>query len=571
MMRKYVFRFFVLTLAIIIVTGCFIWLTDMRSVSTLAYVPDPDWSQSHTVSPHFNTAIFKTAVDGHGNLHMVWVNYNPDTGIGSLVHSVANSSGKMIQKPKSVAESTKFGEFALNIVQDRIAIFYAAQGNAERLDLNYINFDTTGNVLEQRTVLANAFGTDTLEDLKSVQEPNGGYLLVWSDEIAGAVQIQSLAVDANCQALSQPIQLTASEFECRQPNLLVDQKGRYHLTYYEENTRPYSAYYTQLDGLGKMVTKPLYLGGVSLNTIAIAVVDDHLYLVWNQIMKQVQSLNFQSIIEKTFRNYEILGVMLDLNKLPETVEPTRLTFKNGPSFDQAIIVDKENQIHMVYVDTYTKALALTHQIYAGNFEVKKEARRIYPDQLTGVRTTLMSDQAGGIHLIWLEGGKIHYANTIKHRITSPLQIIGINENTFGVSFFMSLVYILSMPIFGMLYCMHIVAILAMMFIYKWLYKRFKLGQKLSLLGDRYVVTAMFCLIFLAIYLIFISLSSVLWPAFNVGQVWFIFLIATIGVLAYLFWNKFEKGEIGQFSVVAMIWIYWLIMVNSMFHIPFINF
>lgn len=569
-MRKYVFRFFMLTLAIIVVTGCYIWLTDMRSVSTLAYVPDPTWSQSHTISPHFNTLIFKTAVDGRGNVHMAWINYNSDTGMGSLVHSVANPSGKVIHKPKSVTESAKFGEIAMTIEQDTVSIFYATQGKTDRLDLNYISLDTSGTVLAKQTVLANAFGSDTLEDLKSVREPNGGFLLVWGDELNGGVQLQSLAVDAEGKALGQPVQLTSSELECRQPNLLVDQKGRYHLTWYE-NTRPSSAYYAQLDGMGKFVTKPLYLGRVSLQPIAIAVVDDNLYLVWNQIMKQVQGINFQSIIEKTFRNYEILGVRLNLNQLPETVEPNRLTSKNGPSFDQAIIADNKGQIQMVYVDTYTKALALTHQVYTGNFEVQKEARRIYPDQLTGIRTTLMADQAGGIHLIWLESGKIHYANTIKHRITSPLQVIGINENTFGVSLFMSLVYILCMPIFGMLLCMHVVLILILMFLYKWLYKRFKLKQKLGLLGDRYFVTALFSLIFIAFYIVFVSLSAILWPAFNVGQVWFIFLVATLGVIAYLFWNKFEQGEIGQFSAATLIWIYWLIMVNSMFHIPFLNF
>ena len=571
MKKEYVWRFLFLTLVLMVISFGYIWFKEKDAAPVLSYVPDPYWSKPHVVSPQFNTYLVKTDVDEQDNMHMVWVNFDPLMAIGHIMYSIADAKGNVIFPPKSIVESGEIDDLTITVQNGQIQVFWLGKGKTSRVDLNYIAFDHTGQIRSQSTVLADAFVPETVEDLKAVKAADNSFLLVWAEPVRGLAQIKTLAVDADGKALGVPMQVTSSDsFECRKPNLLADSKGRFHLSWRMENY-PFELYYMQLDQTGKKLTQPLFIDRVSLNPVSMALVGDNLYLVWNKIVQQVKGINFFSVIEKTFRNYELFGTLINTEQVPTKADIKRLTYKNGPSFDQALVADREGKIHLVYIDTYGQYLALTHQIFQDNFTEQKGPRRLYPDQITGVKTVLHCSPTGVLHTIWMEGSKLLIANTKEPAKPSPLGIIGINTSKLGVSLFMSLAYVLAIPVFNITVFLHALILAILMLIYRWLYRRFEWKKYAPWTGNPVLGTAILCAILVAIYLLAGQMYFLLWPVFQAKQLGFVYVLTTLATLVYLYWNKFERGEFNYILGVALIWVFWLNMVNLTFNLPFINF
>ncbi|MCK4258146.1 MAG: hypothetical protein KAX49_04165 [Halanaerobiales bacterium] len=574
-MRRFFVSFIFITLTIVFISGFYVWLSNKNQVPVLTYVPDPEWSEEHVISPYITSHKFDSLVDEKGNLHTIRVEHDPKTGTAYLLHSVTDYAGKIISEPKTIISYKWIPAISLTINDNKLHIFCIGQGDLNTKELVYINLDLTGEILDQNIVLTGEF--NSVEDLITVQSKDGEFMLVWIDMINNKYQLKTLVVNLVGKAVEQPVQVTSSNYNSRRPNLILDEKGRYHLTWREEKPNSYTFSYQLLTNGGEPVSSPRVIDEIDLGAVSMATKGDSLYLVWSKIMPLATAPDRTSILEYAFPNYELFGAVLDLENPLEPIHIQRLTEKNGPSSDQTIVVDSKGQLNLVYVDGYHNKLALTHQIYIDDFNnLTKATRRLYPDQITGSKTKLIKDPNKGLHLVWLEsdtyGGNIYYANTVQPKKVSILQVIGINATSFSSSFIMSMFYIFSMPIFSILFFLQMVSIilltLGIMGITKISHKT-KLGYFLT---NPYVAISLICLIHCSIYLVIGKMIWILWPVVSApNQLWFIFILASIAIFAFIKINELRKITFTETATVAFIWIYWLNMINLFFNIPFINF
>lgn len=599
-MKRQMLTFIICTLVVLVVSGLYIWLTQSNDVMTLSYVPDPNWSGRYVIKTNLQDDTYCSGIDSQGNIHTVWIYFDYINQTSNLIHTAINAKGRALAKEHTIASAQKIQAFTMAVTNDSVNIFWVGSRAIGLGDLNYARLGADGTLLETNTILA-----DRCVDVKTLQAvtaPTGGFMLAWSDQVGAYRQIKTFAVGAEGTTTAEPIQLTTASYHAYGPNLIVDGKGRFHLAWKEEAQRSdaaalllqrkynckngvvpinvgyaYTLYYQMLDAQGQGVAQPVFMDEVSLNTVAMTVVEDQLYLAWVKRTAR-QNAADPSIVGKALPNYAIFGAKLDLTQPVIPTEVFQLSQQKGPAFDQTMIADSAGRIHLVYMDTYTDHLALTHSTFAGDFAtVEKEARRIFPDQIVGMRTTLLPDPQKGMHLFWIQsdpyGGTMYYANTIHPRAVSPFQVVGINLDKSGVSSFMSFVYVLTLPIYNILVHLHLFYVTCISVILagcKYLSRKWRGNQ---LFYNPYIVVLVICIVHILWYLGFGWADWLIWPAHPMGNgpIWFAILLATLTTVGYIYFGRVKRNKMIQMGFIALLWIFWMNVSNLVFQLPFVNF
>lgn len=571
-MKKYVTRFVVMTSLIILMTGLFVWLTRHDDAARLSYVPDPDWSDESIVSPKLYSHIIDYTMGPQGKLYLAWVENDPKTGISELKYFASSPDQDIESEGQIITENKRIKDLGLAVNQEMVHIFWVGKGESEKLDLLYTRLDRDGQLIEQNRLLKDYF--ESVSDLDVIVSGEDNYRLVWSEKVEEINQIKTMEVQTSGKIKIQPTQLTISDYDSLRPKIIEDDKGRYHLTWREG----YNFYYQSFNDIGENLTIPTVIDRVGEDLVSMSVKNNKLYLVWNKRSSLVQKLDTSSVIEQVFRNSELYGTVIDLEDR-ENFEIKQLTRKNGLSFNQTMVIDDDNNINLVYIDTYQNYLALTHKVYSADFEeVSKKARRIYPDQIVGSTPQLFKDPGHGLHLFWIESdlevGNLHYANTINPAGVSPLALIGINENDIGVSSFMSIVYIISFPIFNLIFLLHIAILIILTLIVVKLKKLLvKKTQFAEYIKNPYFCPGLICLSHTIIYFIIGKGNWFFSPYMpDLSQLSFILIISTVACAGYIRWSRFSYEETyRRAGMLALVWLYWVNMINLIFYLPFMNY
>ncbi len=576
-MKKFLSTFVMITIGIILISGLYVWLSQKDKVLTLSYVPDPGWSEQHIISPYIKSHKYDCAVDEAGNLHILWIEHERLTGVANIKYSSFNSSGKIITEPKTIAQNEQILAVAIIIRNKMLHTFWVGQGNSKKLDLFYTNLDLAGKVVNEQIVLEDEY--DGIEDLIVVSSLQGDFMLVWTNKLYNYQQVKTLLVNSLDMSKRSMQNITSSSHNSDKPNLIADENSGFHLTWREKDTKDF--YYQRLNDEGQIDSEPLLIDKVHLDTVSMVVKKDKLYLVWNKIMSNVSKVNIDSVLERSFPNYELFGTVINLNRLSDhQIQIQRLTKKNGPSFDHSLVVDSLGQVHLAYLETYHNSLALTHEIFEDNFTNIKKSRRIYPDQVSGSQIRLLKDQDKGVHMVWLEaglyGGNFNYANTVIPKKTSLLQILGFNATHYDASITMSIFYLCAMPIFNILFFLHPISIICVSVIVIRI-GRFLQNTKVSSLFSKlyvnnFLLTSLVCILHSSLYIALGKKGWLLWPTIAApNQMCFIIGLAFLGTLILKAVNKYNKASFIQVGAVVVAWVYWLNMINLFFNLPYINF
>lgn len=578
-MRKWFQIFSIFTAVIILLTGFYIWFGSRADIATLSHVPDSDWSDAYKVSPELKGNSYSSIIDAQGNIHTFWLEYRPPNGAADLMHYSATSRGKKRSDAQIIAINDQLEEFTSTFANDRLHIFYIGQGETDQADLYYIQMDLSGEILNNRKVVSNLFRS--AGNLQAHPTPDGNLMLVWSDQVDLYRQIKTMLVSSDGQVMGKPNQVTFGELDARVPKLLIDDKERYHLTWREEYATHCELVYQSLTNDGVSGSTPIHIDQVSVNPASMGVYEDSLYLVWTRWEYKVGP-RF-GVIEKSFPNYELFGTVLDINHPEEELQIQRLTTKNGPSYEHTMGIDPEGNINLVYIDTYKTHLGLTHRVFKDDFltEVKK-ARRLFPNQISGSQTNLLTDVNGQFRLVWMEtsesGGYVFYANTAHPRAANILEVVGINGGNYGVSLFMSLFYLLAAPIVFMVIHLHWVGFLILPNFVKnaseTLSSRFKNSTWASYLNKPVVKVSLACLFQLLIYVAFGKASWIFGfdlPAMS--QILFILIVAAIATIALVMLTKdtFRRFGATQIGFHVFIFMFWVHLMGLTYSLPLINF
>lgn len=578
-MKKWFQVFSIFTAAIILLTGFYIWFGSRGELATLSHVQDSDWSSAYKVSPEIRGSDFSSTIDGEGNIHTFWLEYKPPYGAVDLMHYSATSKGKKRSKAQIIASNDKVQEFTSIYANDQLHIFYVGQGEIDQKDLYYVQLDASDEIKFNKKLGSNMF--TYAEDLQAYPTPDGNLMLIWSDEIDYYQQIKTMLISLDGKVVSKPTQITFGDVDSRVPSLLIDDKERYHLTWRQEYATHYELVYQRLTADGTSDSKPIYIDGISVNPASMGVNGDSLYLVWTKRQKTVSRRI--SLIEKSFPNYELFGTILDINQPDKELQIQRLTTKNGPSYDHAMGIDSEGNVNLVYVDTYKNHLGLTHRVYKGDFLTEeKEARRLYPNQVSGSQTNLATDANGKFHLVWIEAantdGYVFYANTIQPRTANPLEVVGLNGGHYGASIVMSIFYLLMAPIVFMVLHIHWIGFLILpSFVtnISWfLSSRSKNSTWASYLNKPSVMVFLACLFQLLIYVVFGKPKWIFGFALpTISQIWFTLIVAAVATLALVILTKdtFRRFGATQIGFHMFIFIFWVHLMSMVYSLPTINF
>lgn len=594
-MKRQFTAFVLLTVFILVISGLFIWLTRVKDVTRLAYVPDGDWSKRHVIVNDIQDTYFSPTVDAEGNVHMVWARFDGSSLRGELMHNVTDSKGNVLIEDQSIIKDARIDDFTTMTHGEVLEIFWIGPGIGPKGDLKYARIDRKGTLLEEWTLLENEF-TDP-SSLRAARTPKG-WVFAWIDQVGEYRQVKTLALDPLAGSDRQPHQITHNSYHVHSLNIIADPAGRVHLAWKDESGRndflarinvltggrhavQYNyrlfdtLYYQQLTEDAALLGEPVFVDEITLDTIEMVVSGDQLHLAWSKIISG-DGYPSTSLVAKTLRHYSIFGTTIDLTKPAEVTDVKRLTHSQGPAYDPALAMDREGQIHLAYMGTYQDRLAATHQVYGRDFDQpQKPAHQLFPDQLNGLETTLVADPAKGVHVFWVQadpyGGKVYYANTVRPRLITPFHVIGLNMDRKGVSTFMSAVYVLAVPIYSFLIYLHLFTlgmITGVLTILKRLTQRWK-----AVFAHPLVVPAVICAIHVVIYTLSGHAHWVIWPVWPASgaQFWFSVLLATAAAVGYVYFGNVKKGHMLQMGWIAFLWLYWLNIINLMFNIPYINF
>lgn len=581
---KYPTTFAIFTVALMLITGVFIYITRFEEAATMSHVPDPDWSRPRVVTPSLNTINAKKfAVDAGGRGYVFWGVLNSDGERPELQYQIVGSNGKVVQKPQRILNGIGSWEFAVTIQQERIHLFWMGQGTGEKLDLHYSQFDLQGTLLEDQIVKDNLFLGPN--DLQVAGAPNGQFMLTWLDQedkrVQGAHNLQTLLIKADGTASGNPYEVASFDNDNYLPNIVADAKGRFHLAWIQElrgksklfTTR--EIYYQGFDSEGVAIAKPQFIDETAPDRVGIAVKDDTVYLAWNKVVYVTQKQRKQAA-DTIFDNFVIFGGALDVNHPETLLQSKRLTPEIGPFFDQNLIIDAQGQIQMVFVAQYRNFIALTHSIYDENLEMIKQPKRVYPEQRLdnlGVTASIFPDTEKGIHVFWEDGsshGKMfyYYANTKQHRQVSPLQVIGLNTNNLIISSVVSLGYTFIMPFINVIFNLIFFAVFFVALCWRGVAEALKrLGIHWAL-ENPYVGPTITVIGLLTIY------SKVgMWPAFFTSHnptgldTAFLMITATVACALYLWINRTKEGTLTVCIATATLWAFWVNMMSQVFTLP----
>lgn len=574
---KYVKLFAVITLALILGSGLFVWVTHVGKVATLSYVPDPDWSKRRIILPYIEAETYRAAIDSESHVQTIWLKYDQDGHKVSLMHMSTNTKGRLLVEPHVVFDAPEIDEISLTIVQDSLRVLWTGKGDHEKRDLNYLEMGRGGEILAQRKILTNELHDGS--SLQAIPVAEEGILVTWADQASGHSTIQTLVLDTDGNATGQPEILPLKD-HALYPKLALDAAGRIHMTWQEELEYGYGLYYLQLTADGRPAMDSIFIDTIDLNSVAMAATEEKIFLAWGTILPKEYRQN-ASIVEKAFPNYAIFGTTLNVDHPVQRDEVVPLTDELGPAFDQNLIVDEKGRVNMVFIDTYYDTLGLTHQIFGKDFtDVKKAARRLYPDQRIVLQTRLLPDPNKGMHLVWMQSdmysGSIYYANNLHRQWISPLQIIGLNAEKQGISAFMSLGYTLGISFYSLFIHLHFLLLTilgALLTGCIYLFHKKPWGEWL---GHRFVAPTILggvtVLLYLTVGRLFGVSHWLVWPKFyDSSQIWFIVLLATVATAYYIIKSKIRNNDMLKLTIAVMFWFYWMHMINFIFNLPVLNF
>lgn len=600
-MKRQAVTWILCTLFVLVTTGIYVWLTHSKDVATLSYVPDPNWSRRFTIKANLQDDTYMAGMDSQCNLHTVWINYDYLNQTTNLIHSVTHPKGNIRVKAHPVAVAAQIQTFSMAVTHDAIHLFWVGSQSTGYGDLNYTRLSLDGTVQERSRVLREEF--DDARELQAVVSSAGGFLLAWSDQVEPWIQIKTFAFDpSNVDSTQKPTQLTTAPYDAYGPKLIADLKGRFHLTWKERSGRKqvggiladrkyhcvervvpilggsaYSLMYQQLTARGEGVGESVFVDEVYLNTVAMAVLGDDVYLTWIKRIAR-ENATTPTIIESSFPNYGIFGSKMSVSHPVSPSEVFQLSQQKGPAFDQGLVAEPNGALHLVYVDTYTEHLALTHTVFDGDFStLQKKSRRIFPDQMVSLRTTLLSDPVGKLHLLWMQSdpysGTLYYANTVHPRPVTPLNVVGINMDQSKVSLFMSLIFTLTLPIYSIFIYLHLFYITCITLIFtgcKYWTKKWRWN---TLFSNPWIVIPMICIVHVLLYLGLDRADWLIWPTHPTGggQIWFSVILATLTTVGYILFGDLKKNKMIQLGFVALLWLFWLQVSNLVFQLPLVNF
>ncbi len=576
-MFKKIVSFVILTLLIILGTGLYVWYNNKDNISTLTYLQDVEWSKDYVIGENFKSGVYDWAVDQSNNLHFVWVKFNTSTEICELFHSSVTPEGKTISSPTIIVSNKKIPQVSLNFCKDKLHIFWIGEGNTEKLDLYYTTMDLKGRV-NQKVVLTDEFRS--VKDFKTVSSSEGEFMLAWSDKVNMYHQIKTLFISSsNIIDIGRPVQITTSECNNYQSNLVVDKEQRYHLVWREELPRQNKLFYQRLNTRGEVDSVPIFIDNVFTGSASMLVSDNNLYMVWNN----GRIWGIRELLNKLY------GTVLDLNNLSDQIEIHQLTKQYGSLYNPALGMDSDGKIHLVYEDIYKEYGSLAHQVYKGDFtnEIRK-VQWIYPDEKLVAKTKLLNDSGNDLHLIWYEtdeyGGYLHYANTIgTHKIT-PLEIIGVDRANYIQSFIGSLAYIIFYPLYYLPFTYVLVlslifiSTIAMIYLKVVGYFDTRCLKQAKVLQNIYLATILIFILYIAIFAILDIGKYVLmtddncWPLLQITHHYvFIFGFTFLVTMIYIAVNKVNETEVMNAMFVAYAWVYWIFLINTILNLPLMNF
>lgn len=572
-MKRLFQTFIIFTIGILLISGFYIWISNKDDVMTLSHVSDPDWSKEYQVTPKLITDKFAFTLTQDEQIHTIWPEYLQPRGEVVLKYIKSNSEGKLLTEAKKLAQTKFLQCMTLISHKETLHFFWIGSNQNEGWNLNYTQMDQAGSVIKTETIMENGF--TKVNGLQVIPTFNDEFMLVWTDLVNNINQVYSMVVTTSGQRKAEPMQITSlKEKNAVVPQLALDEKNRFHLTWQKrgKSSLNYQLFYQRLDEKGHPSTPPLYIDRVSVDHASMVIKGDKLILVWTKTMDYVKYP--LELVERSFPNYEIFGTTIDLSD-PTNYEIQRLTHKNGPSFQHVINVDDQGQVHILYVELYDMHLAFTHGIYKDDFKDKiKEFRRIYPNQTITSTPTLITDTHKNMHIFWkksdLFSTSLSYANTAKPHPVTLFNIIGLNSEHFLAGIVMSLFYVLAFPLVGSIVSLYIIYVLILTPTLAGVRKLLKDPKVASFLRNPYFAVSFICGLYLFFHLVIFQLKLFCFHEITLSQIWFVFILATTAIIAFITVTKMKGNNVIQVGFTAFFWFFWIQVIYCMFNLPFIN-
>jgi hypothetical protein len=154
-------------------------------------------------------------------------------------------------------------------------------------------------------------------------------------------------------------------------------------------------------------------------------------------------------------------------------------------------------------------------------------------------------------------------------------VIGLNADRHG-SLFMSLAYVLGISFYSVFVHLHLLLLTIFGGLWTGLMYLLRKQKWGSILGHRFVAPTLLCIMTITLYLTLGKVIGVaewlVWPRFyNPSQIWIIAILATVGTVFYIVKGKIQNNDILKLTIAAMLWFYWMHMINFIFNLPVINF
>lgn len=567
-MNKWITSFLLITIGLLCFTGIYIWITTKDQVATLSYVADPNWSKQRPIAKEIRGSYFKTTMDEKQQIHSIWVEFIPPYGTSELKYSSINSKGKTIHDTKVLLTNERITDITLTALDEHIHIFWVGQSNDKHNHLYYTLLNQQGQIVSTQQLLSNEF--EQVKDLQVITSKTQSSLLVWTDLVNNVRQIKTLYIDSTQQIPQKSLQITSSNDHSTVPKIIIDEQNQYHLAWNEKTKNSYQLYYQPLNDKGEPIKAPLYISEISQKPTSLLVKDKTLYLIWSRYVRSTENpVNF---VSKRGKNYELFATKINLEQQPEQLNIKRLTYKDSPTIEPNISMNQSGNLQLIFIELWEYP-TLTHWVLTDDFQTeKKSQRRIYPEQLTAFNTHLFTDANHNLHLVWAENGNFginyYYANTQHPQWISPFKIIGLNSDMPQANLIITFLHYITCTYANIVAGEHLFIIVICIIIVGAL-RLFLRGTKLGAYFNNFTISS---LLVTALYIIIyfgFGRKILFFTPFIPGktQMWFSFILGSMGVVTYLILNKKDKFKIYQTGLITLSWIFWVYITHLTFYIP----
>lgn len=550
------------------------WYVKKDHLATLGYIPDTYWLPPQKVEA-VNSYIYDSALDEQGIFHIVW-GVKSNTGDAmELKHIALDKNGKPLAPEHTLLTNPKIEGIVLGIHGGKLNISWIGQGKTEKLDLYQLTASFTGQVVEQKTIIANEFIRP--QDLSVVTAPNGSTLALWGDQSEWTAKedearvIKTVSINPAGQ-VGRVQQVASGKEGAVLPRLIVDDVGRYHLVWCQRVYKEIlGMYYQRLNINGEPEGAAYLLDKGYIQSLTMIVRGERLYLAW--AMEK----------DKFYRVADIYGMVLDVQNPASPHQSIKLS-KDGSNYSPVLAFDEEKHLRLVYIKNKIDYKGMVHQKYEGDFTRAIAAPQwIYPEAFPAAKLSVKSDALGHLHVACLELAdhtkySIQYTNSVVRQTITPMQIVGLNSKNYKRSLLFNTVYILGAPVLDLIIFANFFGMLILMglasFLYGMVYQiAAKRKLRLGNIMERYYVALLFLgAVEMGSFFGIMHILGFKWPLMLAQQNFvLVFGLPWLGILLLSRVMKLKDTEIMNASFTLIPWGYWFWVILMILNMPALNY